>query len=75
VVAEHAGETMDALIAQLEALHQRFRTALKTIDHPDAAAWPLINGTLVSTPERLDRMRDHLQGHLDELRAGGSASH
>jgi len=62
------------LAERLAAVHQRARTAIKQLSKPDAVAWPRSDGVLVSTPERLDYIRGHFQGHLDELRAGGPLS-
>jgi len=69
-----ADAAMAEMVTQLEAIHQRARTAIKQIAKPDAVGWPRADGVLVSTPERLDYVRGHFQRHLDELRAGGPLS-
>jgi len=67
-----AGETVGALLDELEASHRRLMSAVEAAADTDRAAFARPNGEGVSIRRRLEMITAHWRTHLDELRAAGA---
>ena len=67
VIAEHAGEGIPQLVAQLQQWQRRLVQAARSLPGLDAAVIERLDGRLVSARERLQVMDRHWREHLKEL--------
>jgi hypothetical protein len=64
-----AGETVGALLDQLEASHRRLMAAVEGASDAERSAFARPNGEGVSIRRRLDAITSHWRTHLEELQA------
>jgi sulfur carrier protein ThiS len=67
-----AGETVGALLDELEASHRRLVAAVEGAPDTERTAFARPNGDGVSIRRRLEMVTSHWRTHLEELRAAGA---